>query len=116
MKALNFALDAVVSLAPCDGLVAMLCGQMVALHSQGMEYLRRAALPDQTNEGVDWNVKRATRLLHTFAALAETLRAKRTARRQKILVEHVTVQSGEQAIVGAVPTRARVGNAGTINL
>ncbi len=102
------------SLAPCDGLEAMICGQMVALHSQGMEYLRRAACREQTSEGVDCNVNRATRLLRTFAALAETLRAKRTAGRQKIVVEHVTVQAGGQAIVGAVTAGGRVGDGSKI--
>ena len=101
-KNVNFTLNAMSSLAPRDGLEAMICGQMVALHSQGMEYLRRAAWREQTNEWVDCNVNRAARLLRTFAALAETLRAKRTAGRQKILVKHVTVQSGGQAIVGTV--------------
>lgn len=111
---LNFALDAMTSLAPRDGLEVMICGQMVALHSQAMEYLRRAAWHEQTSEGVDCNVNRATRLLRTFAALAETLRAKRTAGRQKIVVEHVTVQSGGQAIVGAVTTGGWVGDADEI--
>ena len=115
VEALNFALEAVASLKPRDGLEAMLCSQLVALHSQGLEYLRRAMIPEQTSEGVDCNVNRATRLLRTFAALAETLRAKRTAGRQKILVKHVTVvQSGGQAIVGDVTTGGEGGGAGKI--
>ncbi|MFZ0662423.1 MAG: hypothetical protein WAM66_07010 [Acidobacteriaceae bacterium] len=114
VEALTFALEAAASLKPRDGLEVMLCSQMVALHSQGLEYLRRTMIPEQTSEGVDCNVNRATRLLRTFATLAETLRAKRTAGRQKIVVEHVTVQAGGQAIVGAVTTGGRVGDAGKI--
>jgi hypothetical protein len=102
LDALNFALEAVASLKPRDGLEVMLCSQMVALHSQGLEYLRRTMFPEQTNDGVDRNVNRATRLLRTFAILAESLRAHRSGGKQTVTVEHVTVQAGGQAIVGTV--------------
>ena len=102
LDALNFALEAVASLKPRDGLEVMLCSQMVALHSQGLEYLRRTMFPEQTNDGVDRNVNRATRLLRTFAILAESLRAHRSGGKQTVTVEHVTVQAGGQAIVGTI--------------
>jgi hypothetical protein len=99
---LNLALDGVAALAPRDGMEVMLCSQLVALHSQGMDYLRRAMLPDQTVDGVDCNVNRATKTLRTFATMAECLRTYRGGGQQKVTVEHVTVQSGGQAIVGTV--------------
>ena len=102
VEALNFALDAVASLEPRDGLEVLLCSQMVALHGRSMEYLRRTMLPEQTNDGVDRNVNRATRLLRTFATLTESLRAHRGGGKQTVTVEHVTVQAGGQAIVGPV--------------
>jgi hypothetical protein len=102
LEALNFALDAMASLEPRDGLEVMLCSQLVALHSQALEYLRRTMLPEQTNDGVDHNVNRATRLLRTFAILTESLRAHRSGGKQTVTVEHVTVQAGGQAIVGTV--------------
>jgi len=102
LDALNFALDGVASLEPRDGLEVMLCSQMVALHGQSMEYLRRTMLPEQTNDGIDRNVNRATRLLRTFATLTESLRAHRGGGKQTVTVEHVTVQAGGQAIVGTV--------------
>jgi hypothetical protein len=80
----------------------MLCSQLVALHSQSMEFLRRGMLPDQTTEGVDCNVNRATKMLRTFATLTECLRTYRGGGQQKMTVEHVTVQAGGQAIVGTV--------------
>ena len=102
------------SLAPRDGLEAMLCGQMAALHSQGMEYLRRAALSNQTSEGVDCNVNRATRLLRTFCAQVEALRAWRGGNEQKITVQHqhlnVAVAPGAKAaIVGNVTSEGEGG-------
>ena len=101
-KILNIALDGVASLAPRDGMEVMLCSQLVALHSQSMEFLRRGMLPDQTTEGVDCNVNRATKMLRTFATLTECLRTYRGGGQQKMTVEHVTVQAGGQAIVGNV--------------
>jgi len=67
-----------------------------------MEFMRRGMLPEQTNDGVDRNVNRATKLLRTFATMAECLRTYRGGGQQKVTVEHVTVQSGGQAIVGTV--------------
>lgn len=99
---LNIALDGVAALGPRDGMEVMLCSQLVALHGQGMDFLRRAILPDQTIEGVDCNVNRATKMLRTFATMAECLRTYRSGGQQKVTVEHVTVQSGGQAIVGTV--------------
>jgi hypothetical protein len=110
-EALNIGLDAVASLAPRDGLEVMLCSQLVALHSQGMEFMRRGMLPDQTSDGVDRNVNRATRLLRTFATLTECLRTHRGGEQQKVTVEHVTVQAGGQAIVGTVNRGAGSGDA-----
>jgi len=101
-EALNVALDAVASLAPRDGMEVMLCSQLVALHSQGMDFLRRGMLPEQTYDAVDRNVNRATKLLRTFATMAECLRTYRGGGQQKVTVEHVTVQAGGQAIVGTV--------------
>jgi hypothetical protein len=111
-EAMNLALDGVAALAPRDGMEVMLCSQLVALHSQSMEFLRRGMLDDQTTDGVDRNVNRATRLLRAFATINECLRTYRGGGQQKMTVEHVTVQAGGQAIVGTVNKGAGEGNAG----
>lgn len=103
---LNIALDGVAALAPRDGMEVMLCSQLVALHSQGMEFMRRATLADQTASGVDTNVNRATKTLRTFATMSDCLRTYRSGGQQKVTVEeHVTVHAGGQAIVGAINGR-----------
>jgi hypothetical protein len=99
---LNLALDGVAALAPRDGMEVMLCSQLIALHSQGMEFMRRAMLNDQTVDGVDCNVNRMAKTLRTFATMADCLRTYRGGGQQKVTVEHVTVQAGGQAIVGAI--------------
>jgi len=101
-EAMNLALDGVAALAPRDGMEVMLCSQLIALHSQSMEFLRRGMLDDQTTDGVDRNVNRATRLLRAFATINECLRTYRGGGQQKMIVEHVTVQAGGQAIVGTI--------------
>ena len=107
----NIALDGVAALEPRDGMEVMLCSQLVALHSQGMDFLRRGMLADQTVDGVDRNVNRATKLLRTFATMADCLRTYRGGGHQRVTVEHVTVQSGGQAIVGTVNRHAGGGDA-----
>ncbi len=109
--ALNVALESVDSLKPRDAFEVLLCSQMVALHHQAMEYMRLAVTQTQGHDGVlrgpgddsiDRNVNRASKLLRTFAALAETLRSKRNGGQQRVVVKHVHVHSGGQAIVGSV--------------
>ena len=80
----------------------MLAVQMVATHSAAMECLRRAAIPDQSLEARDMNLKHATKLLSLYARQLETLDRHRGRGQQKITVEHVTVNAGGQAIVGAI--------------
>jgi hypothetical protein len=108
---LNLALDGVAALAPRDGMEVMLCSQLVALHSQGMEFMRRAMFSDQTPIGVDSNVNRVAKTLRTFATMADCLRTYRSGGQQKVTVEHVTVQAGGQAIVGTVNRGAGGGDA-----
>ncbi len=99
------------ALTPRDGMEVMLCSQLVALHSEGMEFMRRAMLDDQTTSGVDSNVNRVARTLRTFATMADCLRTYRGGGQQKVTVEHVTVQAGGQAIVGTVNRGAGGGDA-----
>jgi hypothetical protein len=99
---MNFVAAALYSIGPRDGLEALLCAQMVGVHNIAMEFLKRAALKEQTPYGLDANVNRATRFLRTFAKQMEVLKAYRSKGEQKVEVEHVHVHRGGQAIVGAV--------------
>ncbi len=67
-----------------------------------MNYLRLAALKEQTTAGKELSTNLATRLMRTFAALTEALTRHRTKGGQKMRVEHVHVYQGGQAIVGQV--------------
>ena len=85
-----------------DVIEAMLGAQMVATHEAAMEAFRRAALAEQTFAGRELGLKYGDRLVRSFAALTDALNRHRGKGQQVVRVEHVTVQAGGQAIVGAV--------------
>ena len=69
-----------------------------------MECYRRAMLDEQTFEGRRENLNQANKLSRSFAVLLEALNRHRGKGQQKVTVEHVTVNAGGQAIVGAIAT------------
>jgi len=97
-----FPAAALASLGVRDGLEALLSVQMVSVHSLAMEFLAAAAKKDQTDAGVELYVNRANKLLRTFTSQMEALKKHRSTGDQHVIVEHVTVQNGGQAVVGTV--------------
>jgi hypothetical protein len=85
-----------------DVVEAMLAAQMVATHEAAMECFRRAALGEQTFAGREMGLKYGDRLVRSCAGLVDALNRHRGKGKQVIRVEHVTVEAGGQAIVGAV--------------
>lgn len=98
----NAVMAMLLNIQPQDTMEAMLVTQMIATHAQAMEWSRRAVLPEQTERGIEMNVSRATRLMRTFTSQVEALQKYRNKGQQTIQVQHVNVQSGGQAIVGAI--------------
>lgn len=101
-EALQAALDALRGIRPRDEAEGMLAAQMVATHHAAMECMRRANLPDQSMKGIDLTLKHAVRLMSLYERQLAALDKRRGKGRQKITVEHITVQAGGQAIVGDV--------------
>lgn len=99
----NFVMAVVRSVEPRDELEALLAAQMGAIHSATMMMARRLnhveTIPQQ-----DAAERALNKLARTFATQMEALKRYRTGGQQKVTVEHVTVNSGGQAIVGAVAT------------
>ena len=106
------ALAALRGIGPRDELEGLLAVQMVGVHNLAMEFMGRATLNGQTVEGVSENVHRATRMLRTFLAQMEALNRYRGKGEQKVIVKHVHVQEGGQAIVGTI-TQNRQGEGGS---
>jgi len=111
---LNFMFSIVKSVQPKDEIEAMLAAQMAAVHMATMTFARRLAhvetLPQQDGAERGFN-----KLARTFATQMEALKRYRTGGQQKVIVEHVTVQAGGQAIVGHVshPGGGNRGNEGS---
>lgn len=101
----NFVLGVVRCVKPRDELEALLATQMGAIHAASMMMARKlnlvTTIPQQ-----DSAERALNKLTRTFAMQMDTLKRYRTGGHQKVTVEHVTVQAGGQAIVGAVQTGA----------
>ncbi len=98
----NNALAILTGIQPQDELEGMLAIQMIGVHNMAMETLARAGYRDQTFEGKQANINQATKMLRTFMAQVEALKKYRTGGQQKMIVEHVNVNEGGQAVVGTV--------------
>jgi hypothetical protein len=98
---MNAAAAAVAGIEPQNEAEAMLAVQMVGTHSVAMDMLSRAkqaANPDQLERFGTL----ATKLLRTYTTQLEALAKVRRGGAQKVIVEHVHVHAGGQAIVGNV--------------
>jgi hypothetical protein len=103
---LDLAASALTEMRPSNATEAMLATQMIAAHDAALMFLMRATLENQTIDGCDANVLRATRLMRLFTEQLQAMqKLKGTAAQQKVTVEHVHVHGGGQAIVGAVAAR-----------
>jgi hypothetical protein len=100
-RGLNFMLSVVKGVEPKDQVEAMLAAQMAAVHMATMTFGRRLAnvetIPQQDSAERAFN-----KLARTFAVQMEALKRYRTGGQQRVIVEHVTVNEGGQAIVGNV--------------
>jgi hypothetical protein len=101
-RQMQAAVSAMFGVQPRDELEGMLGAQMIATHSAALECFRRAMLKEQTFEGRRENLNQANRLVRSYAALLEALDKHRGKGQQVVRVEHVTVEAGGRAIVGAV--------------
>jgi hypothetical protein len=99
----NMVLSVIRSIEPRDELEAMLAAQMGAVHVATMAMARRLThvktIPQQ-----DAAERALNKLARTFTTQVEALKRYRNGGQQKVIVEHVTVNAGGQAIVGAVAT------------
>ena len=95
---------AMTGIGPDDVIADMVAAQLVSAHHSAMDCYKRAA---GGGELVVWReaLNQANRLSRTSAALIEALNRHRgKGSQQRVVVEHVNVAAGGQAIVGAVAT------------
>ena len=98
---INAALAAVDGMRPADEIEAMLAIQMVATHDVAMEMLTRAKQSEFMPQLQECGAL-AVKLLRTYTAQVEALARLRRGGEQRVVVHHVHVNEGGQAIVGTV--------------
>jgi hypothetical protein len=88
-------------IAPSDELEGMLALQMVAIHNATITFARRLAHVE-TIAQQDSAEKALNKLTRTFTMQMAALQKHRSGGKQKVIVKHVHVNEGGQAIVGNV--------------
>lgn len=91
--------SALLSMAPADIIEGQLCARLLVLNNQIAEYMGRAASSTQTSEGRDLNLNRATKLMRVYNETLDMLNKHRRKGTQTVVVQHVNVGNGGQAIV-----------------
>lgn len=97
----HFLLSIVKDMAPRDPVERMLAVQMAATHVATIRAGRWMATADNLPQ-LDAHYTGFNKLARTFAAQVEALRKHRNGGKQVVLVQHVNVADGGQAIVGQV--------------
>lgn len=108
VQLLNQHLGFVQSMQPRDPMEAALLGQMSAVQGSMMEMTRRLGVAE-TLDRIEIYERAVNKLARTFTAQMETLKRYRTGGVQKVVVQHVQVNEGGQAVVagefnGSMPT------------
>jgi hypothetical protein len=106
------ALALITEIQPCGAIEAMTATLLVGAHQASLDALRRASHPNQTPAGRALYQSLALKAMRTYAQLVESLQVGRgkAVNKQEIHVthQHVTVEAGGQAVVGALnPRRGR---------
>ena len=98
---INTGLAAVTGAEPQNEIEAMLAIQMASVHSVAMDLLDRVKRAERTDHLERFSTA-ATKMLRTYTAQVEALAKIKRGGAQKVVVEHVHVHAGGQAIVGQV--------------
>jgi hypothetical protein len=106
---LNDALAFMYAIGPETPVQGMLAAQMAAAHAMAMRAVDYASWSQDHDVKINW-AKLANKFMATFAQQVDALEKLRgRTGTQTVRVEHVTVQAGGQAIVGAVSPRGEGG-------
>ncbi len=100
----NVASAMMSALGPRDEFEGLLIGQMVAAHNLAMRLMSIAGSDENLIDVSAKAANCANKLFRTFTAQMEALNRHRGKGQQKMVVEHVHVHSGGQAVVGTVST------------
>ena len=100
---LNAALAVIAAVRPDNEVETLMAVQMLATHNLSVELMGRA-LRAQSDDVMQMNINMATKLQRSFSSQVEALDRHRRGGQQKVMVEHVHVHAGGQAVVGNIIT------------
>lgn len=100
----NEVCAAMIDLAPRDAFEGLLISQMLAVYAQSMECMRIATIDDNKSHPDRFSqlTNQSVKLMRTYVAQIEALKKYRTGGQQKMIVEHIHVNEGGQAVIGNV--------------
>jgi len=101
MKKINHVWSLLEGIAPKDPIEGMIASQMVAIHELTLANAGKAANTGLSSEIRHRYINNTVKLSRTSMAQVEALKKYRSKGNQKIMVEHVNVASGGQAVVGS---------------
>ena len=100
---LMLALETAMTLKPRNAIEAMLITQMAGVHAAVVSALSKAGMQAQPYDIAELYTNRAARLMRLYVEQVECLSKLRGESGQsRVVVEHVNVNAGGQAIVGTV--------------
>lgn len=104
-NSMNYAVSIARGIDPQDPTEALIASQMAAIHMSTMRFANLVATlsaNSSNNSQLEAYERSMSRLARTFAAQVEALKRYRSKGEQRVIVRHVTVKDGGQAIVGNV--------------
>lgn len=105
---LNFSIAFMHGLKPRDEIEGVLIAQMAGTHNMSMEYLRRSITPNVMPEVVHGYANMACKLLNLWLRQLEALQKYRgKGSKQKMIIEHIHIHKGGQAVVGNIENRPK---------
>lgn len=97
----NSTLATIQAIGPRDPVETLLATQMTAVHNSVVSFSGFLSRCENVDRAAEYE-KSLNRLARTFAAQVEALNKYRVKGKQKITVQHVTVEDGAQAVIGDV--------------
>ena len=109
-KRYRIALEQIRMLEPRDGMEAQICTMMVSTMQCALETLQRSTIPAQPSDVARHLRTSATRLVRSYAELADLLDRHRNKNTQKIVVQHQTVMVNGDAQVAQITGQGETGH------
>jgi hypothetical protein len=104
---INAAIAAVAEMRPRDPAETMLACQMVVCNTAVMGLMEKVIQRNYSEESVQIYLKNMGLLQKTYARQMDALTRYRRKGQQKMVVEHVTVANGGQAVIGNLTSGGR---------